>query len=323
MSKTKEPKRISSGLGWIGGKYRLLNEILPIIPVHRAYLEPFFGSGVVGLNIPRSQMDVFNDIDSELINYYLTIKLHPTEFEKYKQGVLGLVSQEIWGQIRDGILNPKDDIERAYFFYYMNKLSRGDAFNGGAFKGIYANSDRPFTNNDNGLITPIEPSCIKRLRYCRITNLHWTKACKQFNKSYGRKIQNEKMKKGDILEYHDPPYPEKENCYLYRFEFQDHLDLIEHLISTKHRVILSIGGECGFYIDSLKEAGFLIKSVNVKYQSNVKHQYEREEYLCLNYNPEEVERYKQFEQTYKDFKEKAKALKKTYHIKDLRSFIKQ
>lgn len=52
---------------WYGGKLRVVDLINSLIPIHIAYYEPFMGSGAVLLNHPRSQLEVLNDLDSELV----------------------------------------------------------------------------------------------------------------------------------------------------------------------------------------------------------------------------------------------------------------
>lgn len=54
---------------WYGGKIRMVNIINFLIPEHTAYYEPFMGSAAVLLNHPRSQLEVINDLDSDLVHF--------------------------------------------------------------------------------------------------------------------------------------------------------------------------------------------------------------------------------------------------------------
>lgn len=58
---------------WYGGKIRMANIINFLIPKHEAYYEPFMGSAAVLLNHPRSQLEVINDLDSELVHFMKTL----------------------------------------------------------------------------------------------------------------------------------------------------------------------------------------------------------------------------------------------------------
>jgi DNA adenine methylase len=56
-----------------GNKLPMVDVIIPLIPHHTLYVEPFVGSGAIFFNIP-TQNAVLNDLDKELINAYKLIK---------------------------------------------------------------------------------------------------------------------------------------------------------------------------------------------------------------------------------------------------------
>lgn len=58
---------------WYGGKNRCTHEISFLIPEHTAYYEPFMGSGAVLLNHARSQLEVLNDLDADLVHFMKTL----------------------------------------------------------------------------------------------------------------------------------------------------------------------------------------------------------------------------------------------------------
>lgn len=59
---------------WAGGKGRQLNDLLPLIPLTRIYVEPFGGGGSVLLNRPKSAIEVYNDLDLQLVNLFTVIR---------------------------------------------------------------------------------------------------------------------------------------------------------------------------------------------------------------------------------------------------------
>jgi DNA adenine methylase len=77
-NKSKSRSRITPPISWVGGKTRLLNKILELMPERiNTYYEPFFGSGVVFLNVihdihPREV--VINDINKSLVTLYSVLK---------------------------------------------------------------------------------------------------------------------------------------------------------------------------------------------------------------------------------------------------------
>jgi len=59
---------------WAGGKGRQLSDLLPLIPTTRIYVEVFGGGGSVLLNRPRSEIEVYNDLDRELVNLFAVLR---------------------------------------------------------------------------------------------------------------------------------------------------------------------------------------------------------------------------------------------------------
>jgi len=59
---------------WAGGKGKQLSDLLPFIPDGRVYVEPFGGGASVLLNRPRSEVEVYNDLDSSLVNLFTVVR---------------------------------------------------------------------------------------------------------------------------------------------------------------------------------------------------------------------------------------------------------
>lgn len=61
---------------WYGGKLRMLLELLCLMPFHTIWCEPFMGSAVVTLNHARSEKEIINDFDSDLVNFFKVLQDH-------------------------------------------------------------------------------------------------------------------------------------------------------------------------------------------------------------------------------------------------------
>jgi DNA adenine methylase len=57
-------------ISYYGGKQKLVPKILPLIPKHQMYAEPFIGGGAIFFSKPPSHIEVINDTNTELINFY-------------------------------------------------------------------------------------------------------------------------------------------------------------------------------------------------------------------------------------------------------------
>ena len=71
-------------ISYYGGKQKLANTIIGFIPEHKLYCEPFLGGAAVFFAKEKSNMEVINDTNAELINFYRVCK---NQFWKLKEKV--------------------------------------------------------------------------------------------------------------------------------------------------------------------------------------------------------------------------------------------
>lgn len=55
---------------YYGGKQRMSSLIVSMIPAYKIYCEPFFGGGAVFFHKPKAGIEVINDNNDILINFY-------------------------------------------------------------------------------------------------------------------------------------------------------------------------------------------------------------------------------------------------------------
>jgi DNA adenine methylase len=86
-------------ISYYGGKQTMLKHILPIIPAHRVYVEPFFGGGAVFWAKEPSEVEIINDSNGMVVNFYQQLKTNydelkllidatPYSREAYKQAMV-------------------------------------------------------------------------------------------------------------------------------------------------------------------------------------------------------------------------------------------
>jgi len=69
-------------LPYYGGKSKLASTILALIPEHTLYAEPFSGGAAVFFAKSPSDVEVLNDLNKEVINFYRVVKENYADLEK-------------------------------------------------------------------------------------------------------------------------------------------------------------------------------------------------------------------------------------------------
>lgn len=108
-------------IGWPGGKTRMLDYLLPLIPEHTTYCEVFGGGLAVFLAKPESDVEIINDINGDLVTFYRWCKFH---LEPLLDEIdLVLNSRQ---ELRDYIAQPGlTDLQRAARWFIRNRISFG------------------------------------------------------------------------------------------------------------------------------------------------------------------------------------------------------
>lgn len=233
---------MQSFIGWIGGKSQLKKEILIRFPEAQPsrYIEVFGGAGWVlfGKKQHSGQMEVFNDIDGQLINLFRCVKFHATELQ-HELGWLISSRETFFDYLEQVKAHGLTDIQRAARFFYIVKLSFG--------------SDRRTFKTASATIehtTARLEDIKKRLQGVVIENVDF----EQLIHTYDRP---------SALFYLDPPYHQTERYYEYVFSAEDHHRLHRVLSALKGQFILSYNNDP--FIRELY-AGFRIEEVS-RYQT--------------------------------------------------------
>lgn len=76
---------MNSFIAWIGGKRILAKTIISMMPEHHCYVEVFGGAGWVLFRKTPSEVEVWNDLNSDLVNLFRIVrnKLHVFKRRQY------------------------------------------------------------------------------------------------------------------------------------------------------------------------------------------------------------------------------------------------
>ncbi len=217
---------LNSPFKWVGGKSRLRKFIVPIIPPHTCYVEPFAGAAWVLFGKPRSDIEVLNDIDEELITFFRVVKETPAELIASFEWELA--SRAEFNRLATIDPLTLSGVERAHRFYYLIMAGWGGEaryprFQTSTRDGGHGNRLVGALKTLNKRLLPIH----QRLRTVLIEHLDWQECVDRYDSP-------------TTVMYLDPPY--LRNGVNYRFNMRgesDHRILAERLKSTKALWILS------------------------------------------------------------------------------------
>lgn len=224
--KTKKNQMINSPIKWVGGKSRLRKQIISLIPPHTCYAEPFAGAAWILFAKPSSDVEILNDIDKELVNFFRVVKEKPEELISSFEWEL--VSRAEFDRLATLDISQLNEMQRAHRFYYLIMAGWGGELNYPRFQtsitdGGHGNRLIGALQTISKRLKPVH----ERLRTVIIENLDW----KDFLDRYDRV--------GSVM-YIDPPYPGNKCNYAYNMKsWEEHSELAKRLQSTDCKWLLS------------------------------------------------------------------------------------
>ena len=109
-------------LPYIGGKNRLATKIISMLPEHTTYVEAFAGGAQVLFHKPPSQVEVLNDLDFDIVNFFRVCQWHYEELVRYLRYCLASRKlHELHVKTDPATLT---DIQRAGRFFYLQMESQ-------------------------------------------------------------------------------------------------------------------------------------------------------------------------------------------------------
>jgi DNA adenine methylase len=108
---------VKTPITYYGGKQALLKYLLPLIPDHKIYCEPFFGGGAVFFAKEPSEVEIINDINSEVVNFFKVVQTKFAALQKEVQA--SLHSRKLYKDAMVVYNNPDlfDEVKRAWAFW--------------------------------------------------------------------------------------------------------------------------------------------------------------------------------------------------------------
>ncbi|MHC4556061.1 MAG: DNA adenine methylase [Planctomycetota bacterium] len=223
-------------IAWYGGKWYYADWIISHFPHHRVYIEPFGGSASVLFRKHPSEVEVYNDLDGRIVNFFQVLRDKQRFEELLRLSTLTPYSRKEFTALANKS-EPIDTVEKAWWFFVrcrqaigglgMSKLSP-------ASWAVSLRTRRKMAEPVSKYLSAIDglQDVAERLRTVLIENLPASELLSKYDAE-------------DVLFYCDPPYlPEtrhgkKAATYGVEMTYDEHVEMLTVLNDCKGRIILS------------------------------------------------------------------------------------
>jgi DNA adenine methylase len=247
-------------LSYIGGKSRLASRVIQRIPEHLAYVEPFAGGAQVFFHKAPSKIEVLNDLDGEVVNFYRVCQAHHEELIRFMRFML--LSREWFERLQKTPPSSLTDIQRAARYLYLQKVAFGGRVRSQSY-GYFVTASNRFS-----------PKKIPEI----VSRSHQRMAGTQIECSRYEEVL-ERYDRPTTFFYIDPPYYGVK-LYKHNLEKDEFQPLCDRLKGLKGKFLLSLNDT-----PEVREifSCFEIEEVAIHYSVQATGEREHTELLIANY----------------------------------------
>lgn len=218
-------------LRYYGGKWRIAPWVISHIPEHTAYVEVFGGGAGVLLRKQRSQIEVWNDLDGQVVNFFRVLRDAEQCSRLVRLIDLTPFSREEFEGSRELAVDP---VEAARRFVLRTHSSHGtcsiDPGDSNGFRSCDIRSGKSYAREWAGIPLAIAAAA-DRFRGVTIEHLDYRRLVPKFDAP-------------ETCLYVDPPYPMSTRSaggkgYLHELSDHDHKQLSWLLHACKSKVMIS------------------------------------------------------------------------------------
>lgn len=244
-----------------------LKKIIPLFPKHKTYIEPFCGGCSVLLNKSPVPIEVINDLDGDLINFWRVVRDHHKEF--IHSFDYTLCSREVFQEYLQRFKRAEydNDIQRAHIFYYINRACYAAKMDSPSY-GV--SGDRHSSLRISGIEDTIN-RVYERLKDAQIECLPFDDLMPRYDNEC-------------VLFFLDPPYHTGQGYRVGSFDDDSYQQLADICAHMKGKFLMTINDD-----DFIREVfkGFnIVAERDVKYSldSNAKTRRKSKELIITNYD---------------------------------------
>lgn len=252
---------MNSPIKYFGGKGTMFNKIFEHFPEnYTTYIEPFGGSFSMGLK-QECPIEIYNDLEQNVYSLYKVIA-DKFKFDEFKfMADLHPYSEDFRKDFKDKLKDENiTDVERAFYFYYVNRTSRNGV--GGFSTNMVIR--RNMSKSTSDYLSSVD----------RLLELHQRLSKVIILNRDGLSII-EKYNDPNTLIYCDPPYHHKTRT---NFRYKQDMTNDEQLLfldvvnKSKSKILIS-GYKNDVYDEYLKdweEISFVVKTISGNFKKKNK-----------------------------------------------------
>jgi DNA adenine methylase len=221
-----------SPIRWYGGKGQMLAKLLPLLPPHQTYVEPFAGGAAVFFAKAPAPVEVLNDVDSGLVNFYRVLR-NPAQFAEFARLCeLTPYSREEWQDCKAAWQAEPDPVTRAWaWFVWVRQSFGGGGQTQAGWQLVVSDSTTGQAETVTNWLRAVTglPAVHARLQMAQIEHQDWRGILDQYDAPA-------------TLFYCDPPYLQDtrgRHRYTHELTADDHVALVEGLLTVRGMVMLS------------------------------------------------------------------------------------
>lgn len=214
-------------ISYYGGKQRMSSKIVPLIPKHTVYVEPFAGGAAVFFAKPWPLVtntdhyrEYLNDKDERIINFYRVLQTPVKRNELIERLQMTLYSEAEHKKAKD--LDNGTDVERAWAYYVNSQQSFSNTLNAGWRRSVYGRNEQATWANKIARL----PQYLDRMASVGIACQDALTIIKQYDSP-------------QTFFYCDPPYPNANQGHYSGYTLQDFQTLVNTLNECQGSFILS------------------------------------------------------------------------------------
>jgi len=233
MSASKS-ERLRAPFQYFGGKGNMLAKLLPLLPPHKVYVEPFCGAASLFFAKPPSPVEVLNDLNEDVVNVFRVLQDKETHEElRFRLMYTPYARSEFVRAIEMLKQTDLTPVERAWAFMVRQNMgfSGTGSTNGGSWRRNFMSS-----------------------RSCAYACNEWLMRLSMLD-AWRWRLMTVQIDCRDALEvirywdspttlfYVDPPYVTETrktlNAYAYEMTVEQHKELVELLLGIKGKAVVS------------------------------------------------------------------------------------